>query len=312
VSGEALGEAIPAATLSESTPEIGSVWRQIPKAPVVLLGIIILMALFAPVLTAHDPERGDLASALVPPVGFQAEVGSGFSREVVSGTWTHPLGTDSVGRDILTRVLYGARYTLSVVLIAMIIGAIVGTIVGMVSGYFGGYVDLVLNRLVDVFFSIPVILLALMLVVVRGPGFGNVVIAMSFVLWTRFARVIRGETIALKSREFVAQARVNGVRPSGIMLRHILPNTVPTLTVLVSLQLGQAILIEASLSFLGAGLPPTLPSWGVMIDSGQRVLREAWWVAAVPGVAIMVVVLIFNTLGDWLRDVLDPHLSHQL
>lgn len=293
-------------------PSPRGLWRLVPKTPVVIIVLAIVMSLAAPWLAPHDPQATDLSQALLPPLGFTVEVGSGFSRETIRGTSEHILGTDSIGRDVLSRLIHGTRYSLIVVVIAMLMGATLGTVVGLVSGYTGGLTDAVLMRLTDVFFSFPVILLALLLAVVRGPGFANVIVAMAFVLWTRFARVIRAEALAMRGSEFVAQARVNGASPVRIMLRHLLPNTIPTLTVLISLQLGWAILIEASLSFLGAGLPPTVPSWGVMIDGGQRVLRDAWWVATVPGVAIMLLVLAFNMLGDWLRDVLDPSLSHQL
>lgn len=286
-------------------------WREAPKLPVFILTIVVFLALFGPLFAPHDPVKMDLGNSLLPPVGIttQRQTFEGF--ETVRGTWEHSLGTDSIGRDILSRLIYGTRYSLGIAALAMILGAFLGTAVGLVSGYFGGWTDRVIMRVVDVLFSFPIILLALLLAVVRGPGFGNVVFAVSFILWTRFARVVRGETQALRDRDFVVQARINNVSTPRIMLHHILPNILPTLTVLISLQLGWIILIEASLSFLGAGLPPTIPAWGVMIDSGQRVLREAWWVATIPGIAIMLVVLAFNVLGDWMRDVFDPHLSHQ-
>jgi peptide/nickel transport system permease protein len=284
--------------------------RGAPKIAVATMVVLVLVSLLAPVLAQHDPELVDLRARLLPPVGFSTEVRTPEGDEIVSGSWDHPLGTDQVGRDILARLMYGARLSLGVALLAMLFGAVLGTTVGLVSGYLGGATDTFIMRFVDILYSFPVVLLALLLTVVRGPGFANVLIAMVFILWTRFARVVRGESLTLRSREFVVQAKVNGGSTLRIVFGHILPNTFPTVIVLITLLLGWTILIEASLSFLGAGLPPTTPAWGVMIDSGQQYLRNAWWVATVPGFAIMLTVLAFNILGDWLRDVLDPKLSH--
>jgi peptide/nickel transport system permease protein len=282
----------------------------LPIFPSAVLVVVLLAALFAPWLTPHDPTVPDITNRFRPPIGFSAVERTALGTTVISGTWTHPLGTDGVGRDVLSRLLHGARYSMGVAALAILFSATIGTTIGLLSGYVGGLFDTVVMRLVDVFYSFPVILLALLLAVARGPGLVNVVVAIVFILWTRFARVMRGEALALRNREFILQARVNGLGPWQILLRHVLPNTVPTLTVLVSLQLGYIVLVEASLSYLGAGLPPVTPAWGVMIQAGQAVLREAWWVATVPGLAIMLVVLAFNLLGDWLRDALDPKMRN--
>jgi len=285
-------------------------FKNAPKFAIAVVLAMILVALFGPLMTPYDPEIPDLRNRLEPPVGFSTEARTPEGTEIISGVWSHPLGTDQVGRDILTRLMHGTRLSLGVALFAVIVGGLIGTTVGLVSGYAGGMTDAIIMRFVDILYSFPVVLLALLLTVVRGPSFGNVIVAMIFILWTRFARVIRGEALAFRNRDFVIQARISGASAPRIIFRHILPNVFPTVIVLTTLLLGWTILIEAALSFLGAGLPSTTPAWGVMIDAGQRYLRTAWWIATMPGLAIMMAVLAFNLLGDWLRDTLDPKLQH--
>jgi len=224
------------------------------------------------------------------------------------GTWAHPLGTDRLGRDMLARILYGARVSLAVGALAVLLASSVGAAVGLVAGYYGGRVDAALMRITDATLSFPVILLALILAVTVGPSFLNVVIAISVILWARYARVIRGEVLTLMQLDFIAQARIAGAGAWRIITRHLVPNTLNTLVVLITLQVGYVIIVEAALSFLGAGIPPPTPAWGSMIAEGRDFVTSAWWVSFLPGLAIMLVVLAFNLLGDWLRDTLDPKL----
>lgn len=266
----------------------------------ILLVMLVIPALFAGQITAHDPVRGNLADQLMPPV-WQS-----------GGTWNYPLGTDVQGRDILTRIIYGARVSLVVSITAVFLGGSLGTALGLVAGYFGGRIDQGISFLVDTFLSIPSILLALTIASAVGPSFATVIIILSIAMWARFARQIRGETLAIRESDFVARAKVAGASSTRIIVRHVLPNVTNTLVVLVTLSVGVAILSEASLSFIGAGIPPPSASWGVMVADGRDQIVTAWWVSFFPGMAILLVVLSLNLLGDWLRDYLDPRLRQQV
>lgn len=270
--------------------------RSLPWASVTIIVTLIFVALFAPWLTPHDPINQSLADKLLPPFWQEA------------GSFEHVLGTDKFGRDVLTRLCYGARVSLIVTALALIVGGGVGVVIGIVSGYVGGRVDSVLMRLVDAAIAFPAILFALLLAVTMGQGLITLVIAISLLLWASFARVIRGEVLALKERDFIALARVHGCSPARIMATHILPNVLNTFMVLVTLNVGVVIVAEASLSFLGAGIPPPTPSWGLMVAEGRGKITSAWWLSLLPGIAITLVVLAFNLFGDWLRDKLDPKL----
>jgi peptide/nickel transport system permease protein len=250
----------------------------------------------APLLSPADPYEQSLRNRFRPPAW---EAG---------GSRAHPLGTDRLGRDMLTRIVYGARVSLAVGVLAVFLAGTVGAGIGLVAGYYGGRPDAVLMRITDATLSFPVILLALILAVTVGPSFLNVVVAISVILWARYARVIRGEVLSLMERDFIAQARIAGAGAGRIILRHLAPNTFNTLVVLLTLQIGYVIIVEASLSFLGAGIPPPTPAWGSMIAEGRDFVTSAWWVSSLPGLAILLVVLAFNLLGDWLRDTLDPKL----
>lgn len=270
--------------------------RRVPLVPAAIVIAFVLMAVFAGVLSPSDPYEQSLRTKLRPPVW---EAGGSFS---------HPLGTDRLGRDLLARVVYGARVSLAAGAVTVLLSGALGAAVGLLAGYYRGRVDAVLMRATDATLSFPVILLALILAVTVGPSFVNVVIAIAVILWARFARVIRGEVLSLMERDFVGQARIAGCSAWRIITRHLLPNTLNTLVVLLTLQIGYVIILEASLSFLGAGIPPPTPAWGSMIAEGRDFITSAWWVSFFPGLAILLVSLAFNLLGDWLRDTLDPKL----
>jgi peptide/nickel transport system permease protein len=274
-------------------------WRlaALRRAPVVPLGIIIILvltALLANVLTPYSPVNISLPDRLRPPFWEQG------------GSLAHPLGTDPMGRDLLTRLIYGARISLLVGFLGLLVGGGVGAALGLIAGYAGGRLDAFLMRVTDTTLSFPIILFAILLVVILGSSLLTVVFAVALVLWARFARVIRGEVLSIRERDFVAQARIAGSSSVRIMRVHLFPNVLNTLVVLLSLQIGWVIIVEASLSFLGAGVPPPTPTWGSMIAEGRDYIASAWWVSFFPGLAILVTVLAFNLFGDWLRDALDP------
>jgi peptide/nickel transport system permease protein len=291
------GERRPA---GRALPGFGRAWRTLRRLPIVSLAVLtvvlVIPALFAEVIAPHDPIEGQLTARLKPPFWMEG------------GSTEHLLGTDKQGRDILSRIIYGARISLGVSLSAVVLGGTVGTVLGLMAGYFGSWVDHGIMYLVDVFLSLPLILMALVLVAVFGPSFSTSIAVVSLLLWSRYARQVRGETLSMKERDFVARAKVAGASSTRILFRHILPNVANTLIVLATLQVGTVILLESTLSFLGAGIPRPNPSWGVMVADGRDLLITAWWIAFFPGVAILLVVLSMNLLGDWLRDHLDPKL----
>jgi ABC-type dipeptide/oligopeptide/nickel transport system permease subunit len=280
-------------------PESAAAPRSHSRLPVVSLCIVavfVLVALLAPLLAPADPYDQSLRLRFRPPVWEER------------GSWSYPLGTDRLGRDLLSRIIYGARVSLAAGVVTVLISSVFGAAVGLVAGYYGGRTDAALMRVTDATLSFPVILLALILAVTVGPSFTNVVIAIAVILWARYARVIRGQVLTLMTLDFIAQARIAGADAWRIITRHLLPNTLNTLVVLITLQVGYVIIVEASLSFLGAGIPPPTPAWGSMIAEGRDFVTSAWWVSFFPGLAILLVVLAFNLLGDWLRDTLDPRL----
>jgi peptide/nickel transport system permease protein len=258
---------------------------------------LCVAGILAPLIAPYPPLLGSLGAKLLPPAWL------------AGGAWAHPLGTDLLGRDILSRVFYGARTSLGVAAIAVLVSGTIGTTIGLVAGYFGGALDAFLMRVTDVALSLPLILVAIVLVAALGSSLGNVVLVIVLLLWPRYARQIRGETLALRERDFVALAHIANCTDFRIISRHILPNVLPTLLVLVTLQSGYVVLLESTLSFLGAGMPPSTPAWGLMISEGRTVIDTAWWVVVWPGLAIVALVLSGNLLGDWLRDRLDPTLS---
>jgi peptide/nickel transport system permease protein len=271
--------------------------RRLPLLPLtVLLVVLVIPALLAEHVAPYSPYDSSLADRLKPPAWL------------AGGAWDHVLGTDKQGRDILARIIYGARISGAVSLSAILIGGSVGTVLGLVAGYFGGWVEQIIVYWVDVFLSLPLILMALVLVAVLHPGFGTVIATVSLLIWARYARQVRGEVLSLKQREFVARARVAGASDARIVFRHVLPNVANTLIVLATLQVGTVILLESGLSFLGAGIPRPEPSWGVMVADGRDLIVTAWWIALFPGLAIALVTLSMNLVGDWLSDHLDPRL----
>jgi peptide/nickel transport system permease protein len=268
--------------------------RRVPIIPLAIIAIVVLTALLANVITPYSPTDISLSKRLKPPFWEKG------------GSLSHPLGTDPMGRDLLTRMIYGARISLVVGCLGLLVGGGVGAALGMIAGYAGGRVDAFLMRVADTTLAFPIILLAILLVVILGGSLITVVLAVALVLWARYARVIRGEVLSVRERDFVAQARIAGCSPGRIILVHIFPNILNTLVVLLSLQVGWVIIVEASLSFLGAGVPPPTPTWGSMIAEGRDYIASAWWLSFFPGLAILVNVLAFNLFGDWLRDALDP------
>jgi peptide/nickel transport system permease protein len=219
------------------------------------------------------------------------------------------LFADFLARDVLSRVIHGAWYALSISMIGIFVGAVVGSVLGIAAGYYRGWLDAVLMRLVDVSFALPSVLLALALAAAFGPSFQLVILVVAFVLWAYFARQIRGEVLSLRERDFIARARVAGASDLRIMLRHILPNVVNTIIVMATLQVGVVIILEATLSFLGIGIPRPIPAWGLLVADGRQLVVSAWWISFFPGLAILLTVLSVNLLGDWLRDHLDPKLK---
>ena len=270
--------------------------QQLPWFAGIVLTALVFTAVFAAYLAPHSPTEADITQKLIPPVWMER------------GDREHPLGTDRFGRDVLSRIIYGSRISLAVSLVAIGVAGTVGTVLGLVSGYRGGITDAVIMRLTDVGLSLPTILIAVVLVAVSEPSFRNVILVIALLLWPRFARLMRGETLAIKEQDFVALAVVAGRSSAWIIRRHIFPNVVPTLLVLSTLQVGYVILLEGTLSFLGVGVPPPNPAWGLMIADGRGFLASAWWISFLPGLAMLLTVLAVNLMGDWLRDHLDPKL----
>ena len=270
--------------------------RQLPWFPGVILTALVVAAIFAPYLSPHSPTDGDITRKLIPPIWTER------------GDAEHPLGTDRFGRDVLSRIIYGSRISLAVSLIAIFVAGTLGTVLGLISGYRGGLTDAVLMRLTDVGLSLPIVLIAVVMVAVSEPSLRNVILVIALLLWPRFARQVRAETLAIKEQDFVALAVVAGRSSASIIARHIFPNVVPTLLVITTLQVGFVILLEGTLSFLGVGVPPPSPAWGLMIADGRGFLATAWWISLFPGLAMLLTVLAVNLMGDWLRDHLDPRL----
>ncbi len=293
----------PADVIVLPPPAPRSIWRRVtrlgdfPIIPTLILLTIALVAIFANQLAPHDPEIGSLTARFKPPF-WQT-----------GGTTKYLLGTDQLGRDVLSRLIFGARVSMVVGITAVIFAGALGTLLGIVSGYLGGWVDQVIMRITDTWLALPALTFAIFLAAIVGPSMWNIVIILGLTYWTRYARVVRGEVLSLREREFVRLAIVAGCSKWTIMSRHILPNVVNSAVVLASLMLGVVIITEATLSFLGVGVPPPEPAWGLMLSDGKQGLMVGyWWLTVFPGCCIMLMVLSANLLGDWLRVKFDPQL----
>ena len=269
----------------------------LPVIPVLILLTVLFTAIFANVLAPHNPEVGVLGDRFRPPA-WQS-----------TGTLDHLLGTDHLGRDVLSRLIFGARISVIVGLTVVLVAGTIGTAFGIISGYLGRWVDQVIMRITDAWLALPALTFAIFLAAIVGPSASNIVIILAAVYWTRYARIIRGEGLSMREREFVRLAVVAGCTKWTIMRKHILPNVVNSAIVLATLQLGQVIIAEAALSFLGVGVPPPQPAWGLMLADGKKGLMAGyWWLTVLPGSCIMLMVLSANLLGDWLRVKFDPQL----
>ena len=281
---------------------LGSFVANLGRYPIIplliLAGLLFIPAIFADVIAPHDPVKINLSDRLQPPAWLEG------------GSFTYFLGTDRQGFDILSRIVHGARISLAISLLAIALGGGVGTLLGLIAAYRGGWVDTLIMRIVDIKLAFPSILLALVLVAVMGGGFTTVVLVIALLLWARFARMLRGEALSIKEQDFIARAQVAGASPMRIMMRHIFPNVVNTVVVLATLEIGHVIILESTLSFLGAGLQQPTPAWGLMVADGRTLIVSAWWLFFFPTLAIVLTVLAMNLLGDWLRDRLDPKLRN--
>lgn len=266
----------------------------------VIIVLVIATAAVAPLLAPHDPIRQNLSMALRPPF-WQSD-----------GDLAYPLGTDQFGRDIFSRLVFGARISLFISVMAALVGALVGVTAGLIAGYYGGWIDGLVMRIVDLNLAFPLILLALAIVAILGPNLRNLVIVMAVTAWMIYARVVRGVTLSMCSQEFVLSARASGASTARIMIRHLLPNMMAPVIVIWTLEIARIILLESALSFLGLGVPPPTPTWGRMLAEGRGYLTVASWISVFPGLAIMFTVLGINFLGDGIRDLLDPRLRKAL
>lgn len=271
---------------------------QAPLFPLAILAIVMFAAVFAPLIAQHDPVALNIDARLTPP----------FWQD--GGTPLYLLGTDAIGRDVLSRLIYGARISLIVASITIFVSGTIGVTLGVASGYFGGALDRIIMRIVDIQLSVPSLLFAVALAGILNPGIENVLIILIIFNWAGFARLTRGEAMALRERDFVALAKVAGCSSWRIIFRHLMPNLMNTVIVLATLDVGRIIIFEASLSFLGLGVQNPTPAWGSMLADGRAYIIDAWWLAVFPGVALLLTCLSANLIGDWLRDALDPKLRN--
>lgn len=317
-------------------------FKRWPVIPVFLLGLVVFAGLFAPLISPHDPEKGELRERNIPPAWSSGEKATKTVVERMSinerttsvtlsdaqkidpaaqvgdqiSVFTRPagstkflLGTDHLGRDVLSRVIYGARISLLVSIVTLAVGGSIGVVMGLAAGWYGGVVDEILMRLVDIKLAIPLILIALVLVITLGQSLWIIVTVLCLFIWPRFARQVRGEVLQLKHMDYVSLAKVSGASTARILFIHVFPGTINTLIVVATLQVGIVILLESTLSFLGAGVPPPTPAWGSMVADGRdKLAGGVWWISTFPGIAIMLTVMSLNLFGDWLRDTLDPRL----
>ncbi|MEC0183773.1 ABC transporter permease [Paenibacillus peoriae] len=280
----------------------GRVWKQLLRSKTgtvgaVLILLVSLTALFAPLLATHNPADIDPLNRLKPPMWLDG------------GLPEHWLGTDNLGRDMWSRIVYGARVSLIVGVGAVLVSGTIGAILGLLAGFYGKWVDAVIMRVADAFLAIPAILLMLVVLAVVGPGMTTLIFVIGVTNWVAYTRVVRGEVLSIKERDFVKAAKAIGSKNSRILLKHILPNVLSSFIVISGMNVATTIIMEASLSFLGLGITPPAVSWGGMLSDGRQYVATSWWVATFPGLAITITVLGVIFLGDWLRDVLDPHMK---
>lgn len=271
-------------------------WSATALSGLGILLLVVLMAILAPIIAPHEPNRTDLAINFRPPL-------------LLGGTSEYVLGTDHLGRDVLSRLLYGAQVSVMVGIFAVLISGFVGVLLGLVAGFYGRWIDDLLMRLVDILLAFPFILLAIVVMVAVGGNLLNVILLLAFTRWVDYSRVVRAETLAMKEREFILAARATGADNGLLIRRHILPNVFTPVIVMATFSVAQMIVAEASLSFLGVGIQPPTSTWGGMLADARLYLRSAWWLATLPGLAIMLTVLAANLVGDWVRDLLDPTLT---
>lgn len=271
-------------------------WRSL-SVFLLVIGLVIFAGIFADIIAPHDHEQQDIVNRLQGPI-WQ------------TGDWNHVFGTDDLGRDTFSRLIHGARISLTTVGIVIPAAVLLGTLLGLFAGWRLGVVDRTLMRVVDVQLAFPAILVAVLLAAIAGPSLRNVIIVLTIFLWAPFARLVRAETISLRERDYILAARTIGAGDARLLGRHILPNLVNSIIVLATLQLATVIIAEASLSFLGVGAEIGTPSWGSMVAEGRKLLSIKFWLVGIPGLAIVTVALVANLMGDWLRDFLDPRLRH--
>ncbi|MDE0050665.1 MAG: ABC transporter permease [Rhodospirillales bacterium] len=301
--GEAQGapEARADAPLDDHVPPLRRFFQELWASPkgmtgFVCMAVIIIVAIFAPLLLPADPTEQIIKNRFMPPV-------------FAGGEWPHFLGADNLGRDIFSRVILGTQTSVAVGAFVVMLALVVGSALGAIAGYFGGLVDSFIMRLTDFQLSFPFILLAIIFMAIFGPGFTSLVIALAVAIWVNYARLVRGETLKLRELEFIQAARSIGVRHSVIILRHVVPNVLPSIIVMATLDIAFVIIFEAALSFLGLGIQPPTPSWGVMISDGRNYMFESLWMTLGPGLAILVTAVAINLFGDFLRDTYDPRLA---
>ncbi|WP_438316412.1 ABC transporter permease [Sporosarcina sp. FA9] len=288
--------------IKKTTGNLLFILKELKKHPVAMLGgiiisLYIIMALFGPMITPHSGTSGDLTDRILPPVWMEG------------GSWNNILGTDEQGIDLFSRIIEGARVSLAVGLIATTISVIVGTSLGLLTGYFRGWLDTVVSRIADLLLAFPFLIFAIGMMAFLGPGFLNLILALTFIGWVEFFRITRGESLSEQKKEYVEAAKSIGRSPVKIMISEILPNIIQTIFVLATLRFGYMIIMEASLSFLGLGVQPPTPAWGSMIASGREYMLNGWWLSTIPGIFLLVLVLNVNLFGEGLRDILDPRMK---
>jgi peptide/nickel transport system permease protein len=282
------------ATASAPLRQVGKPRRSLMRwVPIILIAFFVLAAIFAPLLAPYDPNSQNLLGRMKPP-------------GTVSRSFHYLLGSDELGRDLLSRLIYGARVSLFVAIASVVLSGVVGVLLGMLAGYLRGWVELIVMRLVDVFLSIPAILLAIITVAVLGTGLVNVIVVLALTRWPRYARIAYGQTLSVSNMPYVRLAAFMGASTPRVLLRHILPNIIGAVTVVATLEFGLMVLFEAGLSFLGLGVQPPTASWGAMLSSGRNYLATAWWIATFPGLCLFLLILAVNLIGDDLRDRFDP------